>query len=167
MQYISDGGDSNEFSSSSSVPVAFFPSLNLVDLEACPNLKGWWKRRDSSVEVNGDNAHLCSSFPLLSTLRIWGCPMLTSMLMFPHLEEKLILCNANLKPLQQTMKMNMSFTPLSKLKHLKLISIAELKTLPEEWLLSLTSLESLLIWHCHRVESLSPGIQHLTALQDL
>jgi hypothetical protein len=80
--------------------------------------------------------------------------------MFQHLEAKLILCNASLKPLQQTMKMNMSSTPLSKLKHLKLISITELKTLPEEWLLSLTSLESLLIWHCHRLES-------LTALQDL
>jgi hypothetical protein len=70
MQYISDSGDSSEFSSLSSVPVAFFPSLNLIDLEACPNLKGWWKRRDSSVEVNGDNTHLCSSFFRLSTFRI-------------------------------------------------------------------------------------------------
>jgi len=168
MQYISDSGDSNEFSSSSSlVPVEFFPSLNVIDLEACPNLKGWRKRRNSFVEVNGDNDHLQSSFPRLSSLRISGCPMLTSMPMFPHLEENLIMCNASLKPLQQTMKMNMSSTPLSKLKHLKLISIAELKTLPQEWLLNLTSLESLLIWCCHRIESLSQGIQHLTALQDL
>jgi hypothetical protein len=49
MQYMSDGDASNEFSSSSSAPVSFFPSLKEIQLRDCPNLKGWWRREDSSV----------------------------------------------------------------------------------------------------------------------
>lgn len=84
---------------------------------------------------------------------------------------------ASSKPLQQTIMMNMaesqsptstastphSSTPLSKLKSLELEYIADLETLPE----NLTSLNSLKIEACDRLKSLSPGIQHLTALQDL
>jgi hypothetical protein len=159
LEYISSGsGDSNEFSS-------FFPSLEEIILSRCPNLKGWWRRRDSSVEVNSDSHNfvditehpLLPSFPRLSKLEIWICPMLTSMPMFPHLEEELYLYKASSKPLQQTMMMNMaapqsptstattfsSFTPLSKLKSIQLGSIADLETLPEDWLKNLTSLESL------------------------
>ncbi|GLT54154.1 hypothetical protein SLA2020_273770 [Shorea laevis] len=82
--------------------------------------------------------------PCLSTLSFKNCPMLTSMPMFPHLERELDLDNASSKPLQQTMMMNMA------------------KTLP---LQNLTSLESLNIFDCHRLKSLSPSIQHLIALQ--
>jgi hypothetical protein len=107
--------------------------------------------------------------------------MLTSMPMFPHLERGLVLRNTSSKPLQQTMMMNMaapqspipttigssSSTPLSKLKLIKLDSIADLETLPEEWLKNLTSLESLRIYNCPKLNSISQGIQHLTALRDL
>jgi Leucine-rich repeat (LRR) protein len=181
MEYISSGsGDSNEFSS-------FFPSLKEIRLNGCPNLKGWWRRRDSSVEVNSDSHNfvditehpLLPFFPRLSNLHIWSCPMLTSMPMFPHLEE-LNLLEASSKPLQQTMMMNMaapqspmstatfpSFTPLSKLKVITLSFIADLETLPGDLLKNLTSLEYLHIRRCNRLKSLSPGIQHLTALRNL
>jgi Leucine-rich repeat (LRR) protein len=184
MEYILDTGDSNEFSSSSA-PILLFPSLKQISLFCCPNLKGWW-RRDSSVEVNRDGPNsieivehrLLPSFSCLSTLSIFDCPMLTSMPMFPHLEEELVLEDASSKPLQQTMMMDMpapqsptstattssSFTPLSKLKCLILRSITDLETLP---LQNLTSLESLVISNCHRLKSLSPGIQHLIALKYL
>ncbi|XP_062175758.1 putative disease resistance protein RGA4 [Alnus glutinosa] len=183
MEYISESGDTNEFSSS------FFPSLKRIDLCNCPNLKGWWRRRDSSVEVNSDSHNsientehpLLPSFPCLSQLQILNCPMLTSMPTFPHLEEKLYLRDASWKPLQQTMMMNMgapqspmstattssSSTPLSKLKSIQLHSIPDLETLPDEWLKNLTSLDSLMIKGCNRLNSLSPGIQHLAALQYL
>jgi hypothetical protein len=184
MEYISDSGDSNEFSSS------FFPSLKIIDFSFCPNLKGWWRRRrDSSVEVNSDSDNsientenpLLPSFPCLSKLQIMRCPMLTSMPTFPHLEESLYLSNASWKPLQQTMMMNMgapqsptstakassSSTPLSKLKSIVLRYVEDLETLPEEGLKKLTSLKSLMIRGCNRLNSLSPGIQHLAALQDL
>jgi Leucine-rich repeat (LRR) protein len=190
MEYITT---SNEFSSSSSAPIPFFPSLKEISLSDCYNLKGWWRRRrHSSVEVNsdGDNSveitpmteHcLLPSFPCLSTLEIDNCPMLTSMPMFPHLERRLVLKNTSSKLLQQTVMMNMaapqsptptttgssSSTPLSKLKLIKLDSIADLETLPEEWLKNLTSLESLRIYNCHKLNSISQGIQHLTALRDL
>ncbi|XP_059439482.1 putative disease resistance protein RGA4 [Corylus avellana] len=183
LEYISSGsGDSNEFS-------FFFPSLKEIVLSVCPNLKGWWRRRDSSVEVNSDSHNfveitehpLLPSFPRLSKLVIESCPMLTSMPMFPHLEEELVLEMASSKPLQQTMMMNMaapqspkstattssSSTPLSKLKSIELNYIADLETLPEEWSKNLTSLENLNIVNCNRLNSLSPGIQHLTALQNL
>ena len=60
-----------------------------------------------------------------------------------------------------------SFTPLSKLKSIRLCYIEDLETLPEDWLKNLTSLEYLNIRSCNRLNSLSPGIQHLTALQNL
>jgi hypothetical protein len=114
------------------------------------------------VELNSDSDnsaeiiehHLLPSFPRLSHLRISLCPKLTSMPMFPHLEE-FVLGNTSWKPLQQTMMMNMeapqspmstvassSSTSLSKLKSLQLYSIKDLETLP---LQNLTSLESLQI----------------------
>jgi Leucine-rich repeat (LRR) protein len=192
MEYITT---SNESSSSSSAPIPFFPSLKEIKLIYCSKLKGWWRRRHSSVEVNsdGDNSveitavtsmteHcLLPSFPCLSTLMIIHCPMLTSMPMFPYLERKLALKRTSSKLLQQTMMMNMAApqnpipttigsslsTPLSKLKLIKLDSIADLETLPEEWLKNLTSLESLRIDNCHKLNSISQGIQHLIALHKL
>jgi Leucine-rich repeat (LRR) protein len=193
MEYITT---SNEFSSSSSAPIPFFPSLKEIKLRNCFNLKGWWMRgRHSSVEVNsdGDNSveitavtsmteHcLLPLFPCLSTLEIVSSPKLTSMPMFPHLERELVLRNTSSKLLQQTMMMNMaapqsptpttigssSSTPLSKLKLIELAFIADLETLPEEWLKNLTSLESLRIFCCRKLNSISQGIQHLTALHKL
>jgi Leucine-rich repeat (LRR) protein len=181
IEYMSDDDDSNEFSSSSTAPTPFFPSLKYIWLYKCPNLKGWWRKRDSSVEVNNSveitEHRLLPSFPRLSKLVIKSCPMLTSMPMFPHLEEELDLDDASSKPLQQTIMMNMvapqsptstaidssSFTPLSKLKSIKMDSIADLETLP---LQNLTSLESLRIDKCNKLKTLSLGIQHLTPLQD-
>jgi Leucine-rich repeat (LRR) protein len=88
MEYISEDGDTNEFSSSSTVQTPFFPSLEFIWLYRCPNLKGWWRRRkmDSSVELNSDTDnsveitehHLLPSFPRLSKLWIEDCPILTS-----------------------------------------------------------------------------------------
>ncbi|XP_059439151.1 putative disease resistance protein RGA3 [Corylus avellana] len=174
IEYISDDGDSNEFYSSSMAPTPFFPSLKYIRLSKCPNLKGWRRRRDSAVEVISDSDNsveitehrLLPSFPRLSELKARNCPMLTSMPMFPHLEEELFLYKASSKPLQQTMMMNMaapqsptstatyssSFTPLSKLKNIKLTFIPDLETLS---LQNLTSLESLTISDCHRLKSLS------------
>jgi hypothetical protein len=107
LEYILNDGDSNEFSSSSTAPTPFFPLLKEISLYRCPNLKGWWRRRrDSSMELNSDSDnsieiiehHLVPSFPHLSHLRISLCPKLTSMPMFPHLEE-FVLGNTSWKPL--------------------------------------------------------------------
>jgi len=131
---------------------------------------------------NTEHSLLTSFPPCLSKLVIRNCPILTSMPTFPHLEEELVLRNASWKPLQQTMIINMgapqspmltakaassSSTPLSKLKSIDLDSIEDLETLLEEGLNKLTSLKSLTIQRCNGLNSLSPGVQHLAALQDL
>jgi hypothetical protein len=155
LEYISD---INEFSSSSSAPVPFFPSLQEIELWDCPNLKGWWRKRDSSVEVNSDSDNsveitehrLLPSFPRLSTLRT------------------VILGNmAESQSPTSTASTSHSSTPLSKLKSLSLDFIADLETLPEEWLQNLTSLEFLWIQRCDRLKSLPEGMRRLTCLQRL
>jgi hypothetical protein len=162
-------------------PLNQLPSLKVLRLIRMDALEYISSGSDSHNFVDITEHPLLPSFPRLSKLDIWSCPLLTSMPMFPHLEEELYLSNASSKPLQQTMMMNMaapqspasaattfsSFTPLSKLKSIILNSIADLETLPEDWLKNLTSLESLNIWRCNRLNSLSPAIQHLTALQEL
>jgi Leucine-rich repeat (LRR) protein len=115
----------------------------------------------NSVEITEDTS--LTSFPRLSEVRISKCPMLTSMPMFPHLEEDLLLDNTSWKPLQHTIMMNMavpqsptsiassssSSTPLSKLKRLTLRSIMDLITIP---LQHFTSLQVLFLVDCPKLE---------------
>lgn len=181
IEYISDFGSWNMSSSSSSTPAVIFPSLKELWLRDCPKFKSWWKR-DSSVEVDSESDSdksvektartpmmkhsLLPTFHSLSKLSIEECPLLTLMPKFPHLEEELCLYKANWMPLKQTM-MEASKAPLSRLKHLKLHSVMELRTLPKEWMQNLISLKTLTIESCNGLKSLSLGIEHLTALEHL
>ncbi|KAG7946515.1 hypothetical protein I3843_14G043400 [Carya illinoinensis] len=177
IEYVSDCSDNNEFSSSSSSAlIEFFPSLEVIILQNCPNLKGWWRTSDSSR---------LPSFPRLSNLTIRECPMLTSLPMFPHLQEDLYLRSASWKPVQQTMMKNVNLSttleasssfsipivfssaPFSKLKEIRLMHIGDIETLPEDELQNLISLKFLEISDCPRLKSLSQGIQYLTALHEL
>ncbi|KAB1227627.1 putative disease resistance protein RGA4 [Morella rubra] len=180
LEYIqSDNGNSNNmFSASSTTPFTFFPSLKRIHLDSCLKLKGWW-RRDPVEITSMTEQPLIPSFPRLSSWEVQNCPMLTSTPTFPHLEENLYMWNASWKPVQQTMMMYVaapqcpstaiasSFNPLSKLKRLQLLSIADLQSVPEEGLRNLIGLQYLSIWCCYSLQSLSRGIQHLTALQEL
>uniref|UniRef100_A0A2N9IQY7 Uncharacterized protein n=1 Tax=Fagus sylvatica TaxID=28930 RepID=A0A2N9IQY7_FAGSY len=164
LEYISERDIGEE------VPASFFPSLNLLDISDCPNLKGWW-RNASTPDQQHQHHHSLLSFPLLSSLEIVGCPNLISMPLFPNLEKHLSLSEC-LKPLQQTMEMSSSLpssssSPLSKLKTLDLECIEDVESLPDEWLLNLNSLNSLSIDRCPRLTSLSGVLQRLTSLEDL
>ncbi|XP_050263443.1 disease resistance protein RGA2-like [Quercus robur] len=183
LEYISDLDITNEVSASSLT--TFFPSLESLALYHCPNLKGWWKR---DIVDNGDATIMTStsswshqyhqhmslpSFPRLSYLAIFCCSKLTSMPLFPYLEEHLDLASVSWKALQQTMTMNTagasslpsSIPPLSKLRKLDLWEMLDRKSLPEEWLQNLTSLEELKIRECST--SLSQILRHLTSLKEL
>ncbi|XP_065631973.1 putative disease resistance protein RGA1 [Quercus suber] len=82
LEYMSEIDYSEELSNSS-----FIPSLEVLKLSCCPNLKGWWRqRRDSSEEVDDDKNHLLPFFPGLSILEIKNCPKLTSMPLFPNVK---------------------------------------------------------------------------------
>ncbi|KAG7950875.1 hypothetical protein I3843_13G138200 [Carya illinoinensis] len=180
IEYVSDCSDNNELSSFSSS--AFFTSLEKIEFNDCRNLKGWWRRSDSyNVDVNTtdhENSFEAPSFPCLSELTIWDCPMLTSLPMFSHLKEKLFLRNARWKPVQQTITnassssasstpIAFSSPPLSKLKRIILNQIEDLETLPEDGLQNLISLQHLIIRNCPELKSLSQGVQYLNALTDL
>ncbi|KAF2293052.1 hypothetical protein GH714_035749 [Hevea brasiliensis] len=150
LEYISD---KKSFSSAAST-TTFFPSLKILILRNCPNLKGWWRTwRD---------AELVPQFPCLSELTIFNCPKLSLMPTFPSLDKKLWLSNANKRPLHQTLNVTAtastlpsmsSFpssvtTPLSKLQSLILRDVEDLASLPKEWMRNLTSLENLTIRFC-------------------
>ncbi|KAG6770877.1 hypothetical protein POTOM_026576 [Populus tomentosa] len=114
-------------------------------------------------------------FPRLSSLRIGQCPNLTSMPLFPTLNEVLFLNTTSSMPLQQTMKMtspvsstSSSITrPLSKLNRLYIYSIDDMESVPEVGLQNLSSLQQLLIYECPRLKSLPLPDQGMHSLQQL
>ncbi|XP_035541293.1 putative disease resistance protein RGA1 isoform X1 [Juglans regia] len=191
IEYVSDCSDNNELSLSSFSLSEFFPSLESIFLGHCPNLKGWWRSDSYNVDVNTTTDHQNSFetpssmtrrnallFPRLSNLHIFCCPLLTSLPMFPHLEEGLYLMKARWKAVQQTISTNASSSasstpiafsspPLSKLKNISLDQLEDLETLPVDGLQNLISLQRLRIAECPKLKSLSQGIQYLTAIQIL
>ncbi|XVF03957.1 hypothetical protein REPUB_Repub05bG0038500 [Reevesia pubescens] len=158
----------------------FFPSLEELRLEYCPNLKGWWKRKNT----NEGSTAVLPSFPCLSLLNIINCPCLTSIPLFPSLNQELYLKKCSLRPLLQTMTMKMekssitsaassSITshssatlPLSNLKRLILSSIDDLEVHLEEFPhCRFTSLQHLGIYSCPNLIALPDWIPNLTTLQ--
>ncbi|XVF65394.1 hypothetical protein PTKIN_Ptkin09bG0245100 [Pterospermum kingtungense] len=157
---------------SSSKSTTILPSLERLFLRDCPNLKEWW-RGDVDEASN-------SPLPCLSVLRILRCPNLTSMPAFPSVRV-LDLYQTRWKLLQQTMKLKMTaseapsssfsssslFPPFSNLIKMKLDDIEDLDSLPEEFLLNLTSLRSLSITCCCNLISMPKEMHCLTSLQEL
>eukprot|EP00257_Ricinus_communis_P027202 XP_025014616.1 putative disease resistance protein RGA3 [Ricinus communis] len=147
------------------------PSLKKLWIDYCPNLKGWWKMRDNGGTTS--TATELPHFPSLSLLEIKHCPTLAWMPLFPYLDDKLLLEDANTEPLQQTMEMtawrssSSLVQPLSKLKILQIGAIEDLESLPKQWLQNLTSLQELYIKGCSRLTSLPQEMLHLTSLQKL
>nr|TKS05898.1 NBS-LRR resistance protein RGH2 [Populus alba] len=157
----------------------FFPSLKRLEMRNCGRLKGWWKRwsrdemNDDSDESTIEEGLIMLSFPRLSSLKIAQCPNLTSMPLFPTLDEDLLLTFTSSMSLQQTMKMtspvsSSSFIrPLSKLKFLFMYSIHDMESLPEVGLQNLSSLQQLSIYGCERLKSLPLPDQGMPSLQKL
>ncbi|XP_011002411.1 PREDICTED: putative disease resistance protein RGA1 [Populus euphratica] len=151
-----------------------FPSLKTLVIYGWFRLKGWWKRW-SRDKMNDDRIF----FPRLSSLKIRWCPNLTSMPLFPTLDEGLSLTKTSSMPLQQTMKMKSAVSsssssssssfirPLSKLKELDIGSIDDMESLPEVGLQNLSSLQQLSISECPRLKSLPLPDQGMPSLQKL
>ncbi|KAH1084394.1 hypothetical protein J1N35_024155 [Gossypium stocksii] len=137
LEYMDD--NSRKGSQGNTEP--FFPSLKVLFLLHCPNMKSWWR----TIEAIGDDSNedgttvtgtSTMAFPCLSYLEIENCP-LTSMPLYPSLDRKLKLVNTSSRPLKQTIKMNMnaktpssstSSLPLSKLKSFHVDNIEGLDT---------------------------------------
>ncbi|TYH47235.1 hypothetical protein ES332_D11G396900v1 [Gossypium tomentosum] len=158
--------DDNSLKGSQGEPQSFFPSLKLLNLEDCPNMKSWWRTtKPIDDDSNEDDTTVMGTstmaFPCLSSLTIYKCP-LTLMPLYPSLDEDLMLSNTSSRPLKQTIKMNIngkapsastSSLPLSKLKSFHVHSIEGLDTHTlDECLQHLTSLKRLTIGDCKEVD---------------
>jgi hypothetical protein len=138
LEYISNDG--------SDVSVSPLKNLTLVNL---PKLKGWRKTRETVTVEH--HLPLFPSFPSLSLLNITNCPMMSLAL-----------------GSKTTPSTSSPLPDLSKLKFLFLGGLEELEYLPLEWLQNLTSLETLKIWNCCKMQiSVSPLFQHLTSIENL
>ncbi|KAM6595018.1 hypothetical protein CsatA_002721 [Cannabis sativa] len=161
LQYIMDEP------SSSTTTTAWFSSLKELRLTNLPKLKGWWNH-DASEEKEEEEEE--ATFTHLSKLVVEDCPRLTSMPLFPCLEELLVLKNTSWKPFQQTVKIvptsTSSFTvaPLSKLRTLYIMDMSNGD--PRMWHF-LSNLRSLTLDHIGDVNHELKGLQQVTSLQQL
>ncbi|PPD67469.1 hypothetical protein GOBAR_DD35656 [Gossypium barbadense] len=158
--------DDNSPKGSQGEPQSFFPSLKHLSLFNCPNMKSWWRTtKPIDDDSNEDDTTVMGTstmgFPCLSSLLIKNCP-LTSMPLYPSLDEDLMLSNTSSRPLKQTIKMNInakapltstSSLPLSKLKSFDVRKIEGLDTHTlDECLQHLTSLKRLTIRDCKEAD---------------
>ncbi|KAB1670636.1 hypothetical protein ES319_1Z150200v1, partial [Gossypium barbadense] len=158
--------DDNSPKGSQGEPQSFFPSLKHLSLRYCPNMMSWWRTtKPIDDDSNEDDTTVMGTstmgFPCLSSLTIENCP-LTSMPLYPSLDEDLMLSNTSSRPLKQTIKMNInakapltstSSLPLSKLKSFDVHKIEGLDTHTlDECLQHLTSLKRLTIRDCKEVD---------------
>lgn len=110
----------NEFTLSTTLIIPLFPSLRILEIRECPNLKGRWGKKtdiDEKDDIVGSVTKNQNQpfFSCLSDLTIQNCSKLTSSPLFPY-AESLHLKNTSFKPLQQTMRMvinNMETTSAS------------------------------------------------------
>ncbi|MFQ6635833.1 hypothetical protein Gotur_011922 [Gossypium turneri] len=187
--------DDNSPKGSKGEPESFFSSLKSLCLKNCPNMKSWWRKRSIDDDNEDDTTVIGTStmsFPCLSSLEIANCP-LTSMPLYPLLNDDLRLVKTSSRPLKQTMKMNITdeylkhFTGLKKLtigdskevdlegmqwqalknlSHLEIIDIPRLVSLPLG-LQHPVQLKRLEIRNCNGLRSLFPVFQHLTFFEVL
>ncbi|CAN0923870.1 Putative disease resistance protein RGA4 [Linum grandiflorum] len=140
-------------------PLHKLPCLRELVIDACPNLKGWLNLNNEHEEVL-----MPPCFPRLHRLEIVECPNLTHMPTFPTLEGGLELRRTSSRPFLLTM--NMGTGSLCKLKHLRLVEMDDLETLPEEGFCNMTSLATLEIVKCTRLTNLV-AVRSLVSLQKL
>ncbi|KHG16658.1 Putative disease resistance RGA3 [Gossypium arboreum] len=158
--------DDNSPKGSQGEPESFFPSLKCLDLENCRNMKSWWRTtKPIDNDSNEDDPTVMGTstmaFPCLSTLWIKNCP-LTSMPLYPLVDDDLRLVNSSSRPFKQTIKMKMnaktpscstSSLPLSKLKSFHVKNMEDMDTpMLDEYMQHLTSLETLTIDGCTKVD---------------
>ncbi|WRX29714.1 NB-ARC - like 10 [Theobroma cacao] len=107
LEHVADGmGDHPSF------PSHCFQSLQQLEIRNCPKLNGWWRTRN---ENQGSTAEL-PWFPCLSKLKIINCPKLTSMPLFPSVDQELSLEHTSIRPLRQTLKMKITKETASKVR---------------------------------------------------
>ncbi|CAN1286694.1 Putative disease resistance protein RGA4 [Linum perenne] len=143
--------------------ISFLKELRIVN---CPQLKGI--KHNNGDDDDDDEEENWPYFHCLSSLEIDHCPNLTHLPLFPTVQGILLWSDTSAQPLVRTMSMKTNELiddPLSKLTHLFMWEIADLESLPGEYLCNLTSLRFLSIYKCPRLASLPPAMRQLTSLK--
>ncbi|KAM1064626.1 hypothetical protein ACFX2A_029253 [Malus domestica] len=182
LGYISDN-ERGKSTNSLSGNMSFFPSLEELSIERCPNLKGWWRahtHNSASSSSSTENLWL-PSFPSLSRLTIKECPNVTSMPLYPNVD-RIHLHTTRVKVLPSMffrgasdithdvgvdVSASSSSPRLSKLTKLSFDRIENLECIRWEWIGNATSLQELTVRDCYDLVSLPEGISNLTSLQEL
>ncbi|KAL4353085.1 hypothetical protein GQ457_06G025380 [Hibiscus cannabinus] len=160
LEYMEDSDPSGGQGESES----FFPSLTSLILMECPNMKSWWRERPIDDDNGTEIRTSTMAFPCLSSLHIEDCP-LTSMPLYPSLDDELRLVNTSSRPLKQTIQMSLS---LSRLESFHVENIEEMDpNMLDECLHNKISLKHWGIASCHWLKSLSGCLQQLTSLKTL
>ncbi|XP_057990359.1 putative disease resistance protein RGA3 [Hevea brasiliensis] len=155
LEYISDEVPS--FLASPSITL--FPSLQEIELNDCYNLRGWWRKKRSGVEL--------AQFPCLSKMQIRDCPKLI-------VDDGEVIEWGSFRSLQSlSIGFLSEWTSLPKglqfatnLQELTIDYCSSLMALPD-WIGNLTSLQRLEISYCPDLRSLPEGMHLLTSLQKL
>ncbi|KAM6595041.1 hypothetical protein CsatA_002744 [Cannabis sativa] len=149
----------------------WFSSLKELRLTNLPQLKGWWKKDASKGEGEGEEK---ATFSCLSKLVVEDCPCLTSMPMFPWLEELLVLKNTSWEPFKRTIaakptspasaSSSSSNFPLSKLRELHIMDMSNGD--PNMWQY-LERLHSVTLDHVTDINDQLEGLRQVRGLQQL
>ncbi|TYG96772.1 hypothetical protein ES288_A11G379500v1 [Gossypium darwinii] len=129
----------------------FFPSLKVLSLRHCPNMKSWWR----TAEAIGDDSNKDDTTVMgTSTMAFYECLQhLTSL-------KKLTIGDCKEVDLE-----GMQWEALKNLSHLVIDNIPQLVSLPLG-IQHLVQLKTLEICNCSGLRSLFPVFQHLTFLEE-
>ncbi|KAF4359854.1 hypothetical protein G4B88_020375 [Cannabis sativa] len=160
-EYMCSSAEDDDFDAN-----LFFPSLVTLKIRYCFNLKWWWWKK----EVDGNNEFV-RSFPRLSNLEIEMSHHLTSMPLFPSIEEVTLIGTSSMA-LEETFKMmrgsskaHNTHPNISLLRSIVIRSCPSLTSLTMEGIGNLTSLEFIFIENCSNLTSLLEGIDNLASLR--
>ncbi|KAL1146470.1 hypothetical protein V6Z11_A11G375500 [Gossypium hirsutum] len=177
LKYMDDNGPNGRQGNTE----PFFPLLKVLKIWRCPNMESWWRATEAiGDDSNEDDTTVIGTstmaFPCLSSLEIEDCP-LTSMPLYPSLDNELKLVKTSSRALKQTLKMNItsitpsgsiSSIPLSKLKSFHVDYIEGLDThMLDKSLQHFTGLKKLTIGDCKEVDFVGMQWELLTNLSHL
>ncbi|KAF2320671.1 hypothetical protein GH714_029921 [Hevea brasiliensis] len=155
LEYVSD----EEPSFLASPSITLFPSLQEIELNDCYNLRGWWRKKRSGVEL--------AQFPCLSKMQIRDCRKLIvddgeviEWGSFRSLQSLSIRFLSELKSLPKGLQF------VTNLQELIIYGCYSLMAL-RDWISKFTSLQRLEISYCPNLRSLPEGMHLLTSLQKL
>ncbi|WVZ53682.1 hypothetical protein U9M48_004587 [Paspalum notatum var. saurae] len=161
--------------------LAELPLLDQLELEELPNLEELWTTTTGGVEIMEEELAAQYLFPVLSSLKIVGCPKLNVSPYIPPSVKYLYLNKSNEQLLSlgpgrssrflppPVMESSLSCSMHALFPHLRSLVLSEITGSSSGWelLRHLTKLEDLSIYHCSDLTQLPESMRSLTSLRYL